>query len=401
MKDTSRRENIFEYAAICNLIFSIPVCIGLVFCMGTIMKWFGYGEKIVGLTQNYTIIASATKIISTNTQYVSIIPDLDGHADFDAIYGLFDSIADIAMAVFVIPILKPSLVELGLIHLAQDILSLIIYYLITWTWKGWYAKYKGGMFAKLSASDSKLTKSLLKKTVPLTFDAITAEIEWFVFTFFAAYLGAAEAATWILISHIWGFVGIMPENIASASEYRVAHLLSIGQIYVAKKVASISMWITCLSSASCCALLFIFRNWIVDLVTEDETLDGMMLEIIPYIVICDPIISISTAASSLNRALAMYKRSTKVELSLTLLVTIPCAIVSTYVMGYNIEGIAASIYTGHSVMGFFSIVIFTNADWEKAAEKNKLMTCIQEEEKEDDDIDYGQLTIGSMFNDAE
>jgi len=50
-------------------------------------------------------------------------------------------------------------------------------------------------------------------------------------------------------------------------------------------------------------------------------------------------------------------------------------------------------------MGFFSIVVFANADWEKAVIKNKKMSEDDEEEEEDeDDIDYGQLQIGSLFN---
>lgn len=390
-----------KICCVCNNFISTPICVGLVFAMAPIMAMFGYGPKIMNLTHTYTIIAAVSKVISTANMYVTIIPDLDGHADFDAVYGLFDSFADIAVAMFLIPYLKPSLVQLGLIHLVQDILSMLIYYAITWSYKGWFDKYKAGICGKIHwrGSDEKMVKSLLKKTIPLTFDAITGELEWFVLTFFAAYLGAAEAATWILISHIWGFVGILPENIASASEYRVAHLLSNGQIYLAQRLSNASIAITTLSSAVCCAILFIFRDWIVDGVTQDETLDMMLLEIIPYIALGDPILAASTAASYLNRALAMYKRSTTIELLVTVLITIPLAFVSTYVFNFNIEGIAAATYVGYSTMGFFSIVVFANADWEKAVIKNKKMSEDDEEEEEDeDDIDYGQLQIGSLFN---
>ena len=200
-------------------------------------------------------------------------------------------------------------------------------------------------------------------------------------------MGAAEAATWILINNIWEFVGILPENISSASEYRVSHLLSLGEIPLAKKISGAAIWITALSAAACCAILFIFRDIIVAGVTQDETLDGMLVEIIPYIVICDPFISISTATSYLNRALAMYKRSTKLEFILTVAVTIPAGFISTYVLGYNIEGIAAASYIGYATKSFFSIVMFANSDWNRAAEKNRLMICEDEEEEEDEQDD--------------
>ena len=135
-------------------------------------------------------------------------------------------------------------------------------------------------------------------------------------------------------------------------------------------------------------------------VTQDEVLDGMLIEIITYIVLIDPILSIATATSYLNKGLGMYKRTTKVDLSLTLLVTIPCAIISTFVFGYDIEGLTAATYIGYATIGFFSITIFANADWERAAEKNKALTCTDSEGTEDD-MDYGQLQIGQLLNRAE
>ena len=138
-------------------------------------------------------------------------------------------------------------------------------------------------------------------------------------------------------------------------------------------MAQSSMWMTTLSSTFSCAILFYFRQAVVDGVTNDETLNEMLLEIIPYIVIGDPILSVSTAASYMNRALAMYQRSTKVELLMTFLVTIPCATVSTYYMGYNIEGIAASSYAGYSTMALMIIVVYLNADWDRAVEKNRMI----------------------------
>lgn len=170
----------------CNAIISIPICIGLVFAMAPIMNLFGYGPKVIALTNQYTIVAAVSKVISSSDMYITIIPDLDGHADFDAIYGFVDSLFDIILAMTIIPYLQPSLLQLGLIHLAQDLVSMIAYYSITWGWNGWYDKYKGGMFSKLDlkGKDQALVKSLLKKTVPLFFDAVTGELEWFVLTFF-------------------------------------------------------------------------------------------------------------------------------------------------------------------------------------------------------------------------
>ena len=133
----------------CNNLISIPICIGMVYAIGPFMRMFGYGPKIVNLSMRYTVIAAINKVTSTCTGFVSIIPDIDGHADFDAMYSLIDSLADIGVAIFVIPIVQPTLIQLGLIHLFQDILSTIGYLSIVYCTKGWFNKYKSGLLGKL------------------------------------------------------------------------------------------------------------------------------------------------------------------------------------------------------------------------------------------------------------
>jgi Na+-driven multidrug efflux pump len=380
-----------KYMRICalfNFYLSLPVSIFLIFSIGPIMKLYGYGGYVAAISTEYAYVAIFSNFVDTSLGFFSFVPDIEGHADFDAMFELVDSGVDILIAMFVIPILRPSLFGLGLIHLVHDLTSACIYFIITWWYYGWFDKYKHGIYSELEfkinptqifsakaseGNDKNLVNSLITKAIPLTFDDVTTEVEWFLLTFFAAHLGSAEAAAWILISYISEFVSILPEAIASAFEFRVSHLLSNGHISLAKKMAESSMWMTTLSSAFSCAILFYFRQVIVDGVTNDETLNEMLLEIIPYIVIGDPILSVSTAASYMNRALAMYQRSTKIELLMTFFVTIPCATVSTYYMGYNIEGIAASSYAGYSTMALLILAVYLNADWDRAVEKNRMI----------------------------
>eukprot|EP00979_Chaetoceros_neogracilis_P001396 scaffold247_cov174-Chaetoceros_neogracile.AAC.9 len=97
----------------------------------------------------------------------------------------------------------------------------------------------------------------------------------------------------------------------------------------------------------------------------------MLMGVMPYILLCQPMISLTTTGAYLNRALAMYQRSTKIELLVTCLVTLPLAWVSTFVYGYNISGLAAASFTGYATMGLVILSIYNNADWEKAVRKNK------------------------------
>ncbi len=149
----------------------------------------------------------------------------------------------------------------------------------------------------------------------------------------------------------------------------------------------------------------------MDGMTQDAVLEGMLSEIIPYCV-CDPFLSVSTVTSCLNRGLALYRRTTKIEFLVTIIVTLPVAVVSTYVFGYNIEGLTAAMYVGYTVMGFFNMLAFMNADWDKAVMKNKMMsgvtdpTGVEDDEKEgaqefffDNPVEGsgGQLELSTIF----
>merc|ERR1719276_447844 len=104
----------------------------------------------------------------------------------------------------------------------------------------------------------------------------------------------------------------------------------------------------------------------------------MLLEIIPYFVVCQPLISVTTAASDLNRALGMYQKSTKMELFLTFTVTIPAAYISTVEYGYNIEGLVFSSIVAYGILGAMTLALFNNADWNKAVTKNQKMSGLDE-----------------------
>jgi hypothetical protein len=200
-----------KYIRVCiiiNLIISIPASIAIVFGMGSIFRFYGFGEAMVELSHGYTLIAVIHNVLSYTSSFITITTDIDGYADFNAKYTFFDSIVDIALSAFVIPIFRPTLVQLGLIHLAHDIVSTAFYYFLTWYRWGWYDSYKSGMkspitlsvsanfsailqehklyhsshfllpfILKIQRKDKKAISTLLKKSIPMTFDALNGELE--------------------------------------------------------------------------------------------------------------------------------------------------------------------------------------------------------------------------------
>ena len=208
-------------------------------------------------------------------------------------------------------------------------------------------------------------------TVPMIAEAIVGNIEYTVFTIFAAHQGVAEAATWILLSYVWSAVGIAPGSFGSASSCHVERLISTGEIEVAKLVSMQAIKVGTVISTCCSLLLFLFRKQFVWCFSLDETLDQMLLETIPYITMCQPFMTIGWTAQSLNDALHLYKRAMVSNALVTVLIMVPCGYVMTYVLHYNIEGLASSQCIGYTATGVINIVFFLNADWEKAERKAK------------------------------
>lgn len=195
-------------------------------------------------------------------------------------------------------------------------------------------------------------------------------------TYFAARLGTAESATWILTHYIWGLITVVPDCISSAAEMRISNLLSKEKIAIAKKMSFIAMIMCGISAILSNLVLYFSRYFITCAMTNDDILTAMLLDIIPYYVLCQPFVSVITAACYLNRALGMYGISTKVELLATCLATIPAAYISTIYFNYNIEGLTSAAFIGYATLGFFTIALLMNADWGKAKEVNKKMSGV-------------------------
>ena len=121
-------------------------------------------------------------------------------------------------------------------------------------------------------------------------------------------------------------------------------------------------------------LLLDTRRYLAWCLSLDETLESMILEIIPYIAICQPFITAGTTAESLNEVLGRYKASVKISAVIDMTFTLPIAAIFTYWFNYNIEGLASALCMGYAVTGITNIIIFVTTDWEHATVKIQRMS---------------------------
>ena len=110
-----------------------------------IMRLYGYGEQIALLSQKYMYIATVNDLMTSTISFPGLVVDIIGHADFDAMFGLVDSIMDILIAIFIVPRYQLTLLELGVIHIVHDVIMTIAYYWITWHRNRWFDKFREGI----------------------------------------------------------------------------------------------------------------------------------------------------------------------------------------------------------------------------------------------------------------
>jgi Na+-driven multidrug efflux pump len=164
-------------------------------------------------------------------------------------------------------------------------------------------------------------------------------------------------------------VEIGPECIASAATVRVEHNLSRGNIETAKKIANRTL-VICTALALVISLLLLdTRNYLAWCFSLDETLEEMIYEIIPYIAICQPFITVGVTAEYLNEALGKYKMSVKISAFIDAVFTYPIAAIFTYELNYNIEGLASAVCMGYAATGITNLIIYANTNWERATVK--------------------------------
>lgn len=367
-------------SVIINTILSIPIGIAVIFGMEYILRLYGFADQMVQLSFGYTIIAVIHQVTSSTSGFMNMTVDIDGYADFNAKFTFFDAAFDICLSFFVIPFLRPSLLQLGLIHYAHEILASIVYYYLTLIRWGWYDNYKEGMLTSLNydRQDKKAFATLVKKTVPMFFDELNGELEWLVTSYFASSLGTAQSASWILLSYIWDLIDVVPANIGSAAEYRISNQLSKGNILLAQQISSRCMILTGVTSLIGNIVMYCFRDPLTKAMVSDDGLAESLMNVIPYIVLCQPLVVLSSFAGYVNSALAMYKRATIIELSITCLVGLPLSWISTYHFGWDITGLTAAAFISDATMGAVAMAIYKNADWDKAVRKNRKIAGLED-----------------------
>lgn len=90
---------------------------------------------------------------------------------------------------------------------------------------------------------------------------------------------------------------------------------------------------------------------------------------IPYVALCQPFITLGVTAEYINEIIGNYNVSVNISSVVDLCFTLPVAAIFTYILNYNIEGLASALCMGYAICGIVDVVIFAHTDWAYAVLK--------------------------------
>lgn len=163
---------------------------------------------------------------------------------------------------------------------------------------------------------------------------------------------------------MWGIFESTTEAIGSAAEYRVSYLLGKGKHEQAKLAAYKSMFMTWIISLIVTVAFLGVGYFIPEWLTEDETMQAMMAELLPLIAVGNVTMNVGMVCWSLVGAQGRYFLATLVATACSFLITIPLSAIFTIWLNIDLQGITFAVVVGYTVTASLLSTLLLVSDWE-------------------------------------
>ena len=133
-----------------NFIVSLPSSVLAVIFMPSLLQLLGYDQEIVVLAKGYTIIAVISSLLSSTSDILNMVLDLEGYAKMTTVFEFWESLISLLATFIYVAIFRPSLLGLGLFHLILDIIATVIFFYIAFD-RGYYKVFEDGILAPMTS----------------------------------------------------------------------------------------------------------------------------------------------------------------------------------------------------------------------------------------------------------
>lgn len=202
---------------------------------------------------------------------------------------------------------------------------------------------------------------------------------------------------------VWEIFESTTESISDASEVRVSYHLGKGNSSMAKLSAFKSMYLSGMLSFIGTGVFWYFRNDLPEYLTDDPTLQAMLVELFPLIAMGNITMNVGMCCWTLVGAQGRYKLATSINTASTLLVTLPLAALFTVYLRIDLQGLTFAVVTGYTVTAMALTTTLLMSNWEKLAAKIQTKMAAEEEDSSDDESAVSKSTdsTASLKSDAD
>jgi len=255
----------------------------------------------------------------------------------------------------------------GAVHVATATLFCLLNVTIV-IHKNWLPEFWSGL-RSFALKDSRAVKTFIKTSGPLSLGYIVESCEWEILFIFAAVKGSEEVAAWGLLGYIWQLAEQVSVAIADNSEVRVATLLGCGCPAKARYSSHKSLFLGIITSIVMSVIILAFQNQLPTWLTKNETLQRMLSELLPLFCVGLSALTLGSMSWTIICAQGRTRLATMVTFMGSALATLPFAVISTFVLNWNLEGLLASVVLGYALSGIVNSFIMVTSKWEKISGK--------------------------------
>lgn len=352
-----------QISVIVYVVFSIPLLLMWVFVVGDVMLFLGLPEEVARIGLDYTRVVVFHYLLEGVHSSYSVLLDITDHEMFGMWLEIAEGIISIA-AVSVVCVTNPStdLVTVGFLHLVVGVFFFVL--TMAWAlWKGWMSAFWGGMLGSFALKNRLAVRNLVSTAIPLSLGSFLEYGEWEMLTFFIAYLGPAEVATWGILGSIWELFEASTEGLGEAAAIRVAYHLGKGNPIMARVSSYKSMLLSTLLATFITSIFFMCGQNLPTWFSSDPTLQHMLNDLIPLVGFGNITMTVGMVCWSLLGAQGRYRLSTLVVMASSWLVTLPLAALFVFGMTLTLKGVVGAIVMGYSTAGTVLTYFILRSDW--------------------------------------
>jgi len=353
-----------------TFVAGVPTLVFALLFVDEALSLLGFSQNVVDVAHRYSIVWAISSIVENFDESWSALLDIGNEERFGVLLDFYQTIIEITISVLALAVFNVnSLFLVSIFWLAGTLF---------FTWRKITIVHRSGKLwpfyeGLLSNSLRNISalKILTQACIPAVIQCFLFDIEWRLFTLIASFIGPAEAASWIILGKVWKLSETAVENFSEAVAPKIASFLVAGDIVMGRALAYKSLFAGALYGTFSSCILVVLGPLIVNFMTKDSTLENLLRELLPYVIISNPFISVGTVASSLSESQGQNWVVLWTYLGNLCLVSLPLAGFFTIVLDYNAEGLAAAMVAGYCTSACIQLNTFIESDVNKAVERVK------------------------------